>query len=498
MPNYRKLGLPKLTGNPGEDIQNLRNVFYQQDEQLRYLFEHLDGGNFTDEFFTSINDGISRWITENRVELDTAGLVSEVLSAADDAFTRFEQTVEGITLTVVDSEGNETSINLSSGKLDLTGLVTFQDLSTKGKTTINGGNITTGTINADLITAGTIRGISYYSQSTENINDYLTIGGGNFESRRYVRTVNGYDKYAFVTVKPGELRCSYGDLNQENNNAYYSYDGLWLYAGDDASDPESLVSCFALESDKSLLIYGKNGIGFEGTATFTNRLNANGGIYYSNTSIMQMINSNADLAIGWGSLNASAGSTYVAAGKNVYLRSGTDAIYMFPCYKNSPAPCAVVVGDSGGGDPNVHPSATGGRGYLGTINYKWKSVYATTGTIQTSDRRLKRNITDDYSKYEKMILGLRPITFDYIDLNDGIERTGFIAQEVLAVMEQCGIDAKKTLFVIDDKIDPESALGKMVGDDHVLGMNYEQFIVPIISVVQKLEQRITELEQRTA
>lgn len=119
MPNYRKLGLPKRTGNPGEDIQSLRNAFYQQDEQLRYLFEHLDGGNFSDEFFNSINDGIARWNTENRVEIDTAGLVSEVLSAADDAFTRFEQTVQGITLTVVDSEGNETAVNLSSGKFDI-------------------------------------------------------------------------------------------------------------------------------------------------------------------------------------------------------------------------------------------------------------------------------------------------------------------------------------------------------------------------------------------
>lgn len=218
----------------------------------------------------------------------------------------------------------------------------------------------------------------------------------------------------------------------------------------------------------------------------------------SDVNVLAMLNNRTDVSLGWGSYNLGVGSTYVMGGKNVYLRSGTDAIYMFPCYKNSPAPCAVVVGDSGNGDPNVHPNATGGRGYLGTINYKWKSVYATTGTIQTSDRRLKRNITDDYSKYEKMILGLRPITFDYIDLNDGIERTGFIAQEVVEVMEQCGIDAQKTLFVIDDKIDPESALGKMVGDDHVLGMNYEQFIVPIISVVQKLEQRIMELEKRIA
>lgn len=37
------------------------------------------------------------------------------------------------------------------------GLVTFGDLKTPGKTQINGGNITTGTILADLITAGVLR-----------------------------------------------------------------------------------------------------------------------------------------------------------------------------------------------------------------------------------------------------------------------------------------------------------------------------------------------------
>ena len=35
MPQYRTMGLPKLTGHTDTDVKNLRDLFYQQDEQLR-------------------------------------------------------------------------------------------------------------------------------------------------------------------------------------------------------------------------------------------------------------------------------------------------------------------------------------------------------------------------------------------------------------------------------------------------------------------------------
>lgn len=88
------------------------------------------------------------------------------------------QTIDEISLEVSKKVGNDeikSSINQSAEKvkieaknLDLTGLVTVSDLSTAGNTTINGSNITTGTIdaskatitniNANNITSGTISG----------------------------------------------------------------------------------------------------------------------------------------------------------------------------------------------------------------------------------------------------------------------------------------------------------------------------------------------------
>ena len=50
-------------------------------------------------------------------------------------------------------------ITISSSKINITGFVTFSDLSSYGSTTIHGGNIKSGTINADKITGGILTAI---------------------------------------------------------------------------------------------------------------------------------------------------------------------------------------------------------------------------------------------------------------------------------------------------------------------------------------------------
>ena len=54
----------------------------------------------------------------------------------------------------------------------MTGLVQFTDLSTSGKTTINGANITTGTLSANRVKGGTMEGSSLKLTSSNAINVY--------------------------------------------------------------------------------------------------------------------------------------------------------------------------------------------------------------------------------------------------------------------------------------------------------------------------------------
>ena len=68
----------------------------------------------------------------------------------------------------VSSEG----IIIQANRVNLSGLVTFSNLSTPGQTTINGANITTGTMSADRIYGGTINGntVSVINLNASNIS----------------------------------------------------------------------------------------------------------------------------------------------------------------------------------------------------------------------------------------------------------------------------------------------------------------------------------------
>ncbi len=65
--------------------------------------------------------------------------------------SKIEQTSNSITSSVKDLEGKYTEIKQTVDGIDLTGKVSFSDLSTRGRTTINGANITTGTIDTTRV-----------------------------------------------------------------------------------------------------------------------------------------------------------------------------------------------------------------------------------------------------------------------------------------------------------------------------------------------------------
>lgn len=96
----------------------------------------------------------------SNIETTFTVAVDNITGRVDDLegnYTEISQKVDSISLSVTTTDG-VASIVLSvdgetagSGSINLTGYVTFTNLSTPGSTTINGGNITTGTISADRI-----------------------------------------------------------------------------------------------------------------------------------------------------------------------------------------------------------------------------------------------------------------------------------------------------------------------------------------------------------
>lgn len=105
----------------------------------------------------------------------TAGTLSTKVSNVEGSVSTLTQTVNGFSLSVSNGTSSSTiklmsgSTVISSKSISFSGMVTFSDLSTKGSTTINGSNITTGTINACNIngvnvTGCTIKGSRYYNK----------------------------------------------------------------------------------------------------------------------------------------------------------------------------------------------------------------------------------------------------------------------------------------------------------------------------------------------
>ena len=99
----------------------------------------------------------------------TASSLSSKVSNVEGSVSTLTQTVNGFSLSVSNGTSSSTiklmsgSTVISSKSISFSGMVTFSDLSTNGSTTINGGNITTGEIDAVDIRGVKVYGSRFYN-----------------------------------------------------------------------------------------------------------------------------------------------------------------------------------------------------------------------------------------------------------------------------------------------------------------------------------------------
>ena len=94
-------------------------------------------------------------------------------------------------------------------------------------------------------------------------------------------------------------------------------------------------------------------------------------------------------------------------------------------------------------DDYFAPYTNGYAKKLGHSATPWDTVYASTSTIQTSDRNKKNSIEDLPSKYLTLFDGLRPRIFKMNDGTSDRYHVGYIAQEVEEAMNAAGIDSQE-------------------------------------------------------
>jgi len=126
-------------------------------------------------------------------------------------------------------------------------------------------------------------------------------------------------------------------------------------------------------------------------------------------------------------------------------------------------------------DGNITPK-TNNSGTIGTSTYKWNTVYATNGTINTSDRRLKTNIKPlQYGLNQ--VMALEPVTFNWKSEPTGSTKVGLIAQDL-------------------KKVVPEV----VVGDEskETLGVAYSDLVPVLINAIKEQQKQIDDLKKVVA
>lgn len=177
--------------------------------------------------------------------LSVEGLRTQVSGKLDgeQAQTLIDQSLEGLTLSATAGDQSSTltlkagGVTLSSAEITFAGMVTFADLSTAGKTAINGGNITTGKIGSEAgntvydLDAGTLRtgrsGSNRVEMDDRGIKWYVENGGrsyltGVLYSRYGATYIGDNSRYTFL----GWFASSTPDFGWSSGGAHSNFVGI--------------------------------------------------------------------------------------------------------------------------------------------------------------------------------------------------------------------------------------------------------------------------------
>lgn len=80
---------------------------------------------------------------------------------------------------------------------------------------------------------------------------------------------------------------------------------------------------------------------------------------------------------------------------------------------------------------------------LGAPNFVWSAIYCSTNELNGSDRNIKNSIEALPEKYVRMFELVEPKRYKLNNGTSGRFHTGFIAQEVEAAMQKCGITSQE-------------------------------------------------------
>ena len=123
---------------------------------------------------------------------------------------------------------------------------------------------------------------------------------------------------------------------------------------------------------------------------------------------------------------------------------------------------------------------------LGAPNFVWSAIYCSTDELNGSDRNIKNSIEALPEKYVRMFDLVEPKRYKLNNGTSGRYHAGFIAQEVEAAMQKCGISAQEFAGW---------AAAKREDGSETYFLRYSEFIPVLWAKVREQEERLKRLEE---
>lgn len=123
---------------------------------------------------------------------------------------------------------------------------------------------------------------------------------------------------------------------------------------------------------------------------------------------------------------------------------------------------------------------------LGSRNFVWDAIYCSTDALNGSDRNIKNSIEALPEKYVRMLELVEPKRYKLNSGTSGRYHTGFIAQEVEAAMQKCGITSQEFAGW---------AAAKREDGSETYFLRYSEFIPILWAKVREQEERLKRLEE---
>ena len=145
---------------------------------------------------------------------------------------------------------------------------------------------------------------------------------------------------------------------------------------------------------------------------------------------------------------------------------------------------------AGGTFTDVHPycmmETLEGDHFLGAT---YQDIRCSEQFYVVSDRRKKKDIDYDMSRYDKLFRSLKPCSYRLKTETDTQEHTGFIAQDVDEILQENGLDNSAFVGRLYD-------LEGYSNDDPLLALRYGEFTALNTHMIQKLMERVDALEKK--